>query len=190
VLGDVGGGEAWSGGFHAADVGALDVEAVAEEAEHLFDVFLEGADDVLSEEAGVSAVFADHAADGLGLVKEEADLANDGALAAEVDGALPAVFSPNEAVVGAETATAVVSPGGGNCALVGEACGIFAEERDGFVVARGSVHAFSISIWRDFSMEELDKWGVFWWGWGGHCTSRYPQRIQEDSDEERGGCGV
>ncbi len=164
MLGDVGGGEAWSGGFDAAYVGALDVEAVAEEAEHLFDVFLEGTDDVFFEERGAAAVLADHAADGLSLVKEEADLANDGALAAEVDGALPAVFAPNEAVVGAETATAVSAPGGDNRALVGEAVGILAEDGDGFVAACLHVHAFTISSGADFSMEELDKWGGFWWG--------------------------
>ncbi len=139
VFGNVGGGEAWSGGFDAADIGALDVEAVAEEAEHLFDVLLKGANDVFFEE-GLPA------ADGLGFVKEMADFVDEGALAAKVDGALPAVLAPSEAVVGAEAATAVGAPGGDDGALAGEAGGIVAEESKGFVVFLACIHAYSIVI--------------------------------------------
>ncbi len=146
VFGNVGGGEAWPGGFDAADIGALDVEAVAEKTEHLFDVLLEGANDVFFEEGLPEAVLADHAADGLGLVEEAANFVDERALAAKVDGALPAVLSPGEAVVGAETATAVGAPGGDDGALAGEACGIVAEESEGFVVILVHVHAYSISI--------------------------------------------
>ncbi len=145
VFGDVGGGEAWPGGFDAADVGALDVEAVAEEAEHLLDVLLEGSDDVFFELGLSAAVFADHAAGGLGLVEEAANLVDEGALAAEVDGALSAVFAPGEAVVGAEASAAVGSPGGDDGALVGEAGGFFAEEGEGGVALRGRVHAYRIA---------------------------------------------
>jgi hypothetical protein len=146
VFGDVGGGEAWSGGFDAADIGALDVEAVTEEAEHLFDVLPEGANDVFFEEGLPAAMLADHAADGLGFVKEMADFVDERALAAEVDGALPAVLSPGEAVVGAEPATAVGAPGGDDGSLAGEAGGIVAEESQGFVVILAHVHVYSISI--------------------------------------------
>ncbi len=62
VFGDVGGGEAWSGGFDTADIRALDVEAVAEEEEHLFDVLADGANDVLSEEGGIATMLTFHAA--------------------------------------------------------------------------------------------------------------------------------
>ncbi len=77
VLGDVGGGEAWSGGLDAADVGAFDVEAVAEEAEHFFDVLFEWADDVFAEESPVAAVLSFEAPGGLGLVEEAADFVDE-----------------------------------------------------------------------------------------------------------------
>ncbi len=59
-------------------------------------------------------------------MEESADLVDEGALAAEVDEALSAVLAPSQAVVGAEAATSVGSPGGDDGTLVGEAGGIFA----------------------------------------------------------------
>ena len=140
MLGDVGGGETGAGGFDAAEVPAFKVEAIAEEAEHLLEVALDGADDVFSEEGLPAAVFAEHAADGLGVVEEAADFVDKGALAAEVDGALTAVFAPGESVVGSEAATAVGAPCGGDGALGGEAEWVFAEEGEGWVVFGGGVH--------------------------------------------------
>ena len=121
VLGDVGGGEAWSGGFDAAEFPSVEAEPVAEEAVDLLEIPLDGADDVFFEEGLSAAMLAEHAADGLGLVEEAADFVDEGALAAEVDGALSAVFAPGEAVVWAEASAAVGSPGFGDGALGGEA---------------------------------------------------------------------
>ena len=98
VFGDVCGGEAWSGRFGATKVPAFKVEAASEDEKHLLDVALEGADDVFAEEDLSAAVFAEHAAGSLGLVEELADLVDEGPGAAEVDGALPAVFAPGEAL--------------------------------------------------------------------------------------------
>ncbi len=145
VFGDVGGGKARSGGFDAAYVRALHVEAVTEEAEHLFDVVLEGADDVFFEEGLSAAMFGEHAADGLGLVEEAANFIDKRALAAEVEGALAAVFAPGEAVVWAEASAAVGSPGGDDGALVGEAGGFFAEEGEGGVVLPWRAHAYTVA---------------------------------------------
>jgi hypothetical protein len=145
VFGDVGGGEAWSGGLDAADVRSLHVKAVAEEAEYLLDVLLEGADDVFFELGLSAAMLADHAADGLGLVEEATDFVDEGALAAEIDGALSAVFAPGEAVVGTEASAAVGSPGGDDGPLGGEAGGFFAEEGEGGVVSWVHEHVYMYS---------------------------------------------
>ena len=139
-FGDVGGCQAWPGSFDAADLPAVEVEAVAEEEEYFFEVLVDGADDVFSEEGLSAAMFAEHSSDSLGLVEEAADFVDEVALAAEVDGALAAVFTPGEAVVGAEASAAVGSPGGGDSALGGEAGGVFAEEGEGWVVVWGGVH--------------------------------------------------
>ena len=172
VLGDVGGGEAWSGGLDAADVGAFDVEAVAEEAEHFFDVLFEWADDVFADESPVAAVLSFEAPGGLGLVEEAADFVDEWAVGAEVDGALPAVFAPGESVVGSEAAAAVGAPGGDDGALGGEAVGVVAEEVEGVVAGRINVHAYSMPIWADNSIRKVNAWGGFWWGCmgrGGNC---------------------
>jgi hypothetical protein len=50
----------------AAYFRSLDVEAAAEEQEHLFDVLIEGADNIFSEEGGAATGLAFHAADGVG----------------------------------------------------------------------------------------------------------------------------
>jgi len=55
VCGHVGGGEAWSGESNAADFRTFEIEAVAEEGEHLLDVLIEGADDLLPEAGGAEA---------------------------------------------------------------------------------------------------------------------------------------
>ncbi len=164
MFGDVGRGETWSGGSDSAYLGAFDVEAVAEECEHLLDVLPEGSADLFSELGSLEAGLAADATGGVGLMEEDADLSDDGALAAEVDGALPAVFAPGEAVVGSEAATAVGAPCGDDGALGGEACGVIGEELDGGVALRGRVHVYSIRIWQDFSIEELNSWGGFWRG--------------------------
>ena len=83
---------------------------------------------------------------GLGLVEESADFVDEGALAAEVDGALAAVFAPGEPVVGAEVAAAVGAPGGGDRALGGEAGGGFAEESEGGVELLMYGHVSTIAI--------------------------------------------
>ena len=140
VLGDVGCREAQAGGLGAAEVPSVEVEAASEQEEYLLEVALDGADDVFAEEGLSSAVFAEHAADGLGLVEESADFVDEGTVAAEVDGALAAVFAPSEAEVGSEAAAAVGAPGGGDGALGGEAERVFAEEGEGRVVFGGSVH--------------------------------------------------
>ena len=137
VFGDVGNGEAWSGRFGAAELPAVEVEAASEEEEGFLEVALNGADDVFAEESLPAAVFAEHAADGLGLVEESSDFVDDRALATKVDGSLAAVFAPGEAVVGAEASPAVGAPGGDDGSLGGEAEWIFAEEVDcGVVLGR------------------------------------------------------
>ena len=133
-MGDVGGGETGARGFDAAEEPAFKVEAIAEEEEYLLEISLYGADDVFSEEGQPAAVFAEHAAGDLGVVEEAADFVDKGALAAQVDGALTAVFAPGESVVGAETPAAVGAPSGGDGALGGEAEWIIAEESEGGVV--------------------------------------------------------
>ena len=163
---------AWSGGLDAADVGALDVEAVAEEAEHLFDVLFEWPNDVFSEELPVAAVFSYEASGGLGLVEEEAAFVDEWAVGAEVGGALSAVFAPGESVVGSEAAAAVGAPGGDDGALGGEAVGVVAEEVEGVVAGRVYIHVYSISICVDNSIRKVNPWGGFWWrctGCGGSC---------------------
>ncbi len=103
---------------------------------------------------------------GVGLVEEAADLVDERAVGAEVDGVLSAVFAPGESVVGSEAPPAVGAPGGDDGALVGEAFGVVGEEVEGIVAGRGDVHTYSISIWADNSIRKLNTWGVFWWGWG------------------------
>jgi len=85
VCGHVGGGEAWSGESNAADFGPFEIEAVAEEGKHLLDVLIEGADDLLPEAGGAEAGLSFEAARGVGLVEEDADLADDGSQSSEVD---------------------------------------------------------------------------------------------------------
>ena len=163
---------AWSGGLGAADVGAFDVEAVAEEAEHFFDVLFEWADDVFSEELPVAAVLLFEASGGLGLVEEAADFVDEWAVGAEVDGALAAVFAPGESVVGSEATAAVGAPGGDDGALGGEAVGVVAEEVEGVVAGRVYVHVYSIPICADNSIRKVNPWESFWWGCmgcGGGC---------------------
>ncbi len=167
MLGDVGGGEAWPGGSDSAYFGAFDVEAVAEEAEHLFDVLADGSADLFAEECGASAMLAADAALGVGLVEEAANFFDEGALAAEVDGALASVLSPCEAAVGTEAAPAVGSPGFDDGALVGEARGIFAEEGEGFVVGCGRGHAYMHSRLAEFLNRRTEQLGSFLEGVGG-----------------------
>lgn len=161
VLGDVGRGEAWASRFCAAQLPSVEVEAVAEKADHLFDVLLEGADDVFLELGLFAAVLADHAADGLGLVEEAADFVDEGARAAEVDGTLPAVFSPGEAVVRAEASAAVGAPGFDDGALGGEAGGVFAEEGEGFVVFWIYIHVYMYSGMAGFLNRRIGHSGRF-----------------------------
>ena len=158
VCGHVGGGGAWSGESYAADFRAFEVEAVAEEGEHLLDVLVEGADDFFAEEGGAEAGLSFEAARGVGLVEEDADLADDGTLAAEVDGALSAVFAPGESVVGSEAALAGGAPGGDDGALSGEGVGVLFEEADGWMVECTSVHKYMLANWRDISIGKLNLW--------------------------------
>jgi hypothetical protein len=82
-------------------------------------------------------VSADLAAKTGGLLdhgKETADLLHEWAFATEVDGALSAVFTPGEAVVGSETPSVIGSPGGDYGALAGEPLGVAAKDGDGGVV--------------------------------------------------------
>ena len=120
---------------------------------------MDGADDVFAEECLSAAMFAEHTADGLGLVEEVADFVDEGGLAAEVDGALAAVFTPGESEVGAETPAAVGAPSGGDRALGGEAEWVFAEEGEGWVVFWGDVHGQGVVIWRGSSIEGMNDWG-------------------------------
>ncbi|NLS95382.1 MAG: hypothetical protein GXX96_24840 [Planctomycetaceae bacterium] len=175
VFRDVGGGEARAGGFDPADVGAFDVEAIAEEAEYLFDVLFEGPDDVFSEELPVAAVLSYEAPGGLGLVEAAADFVDEGAVGAEVDGALSAGFAPGESVVGSEAAPAVGAPGGDDGALSGEAVGVVGEEADGWVVGCTCDHAYMIAIRQDFSIGKLNIWGGFLGGGGVGIFGVHPE---------------
>lgn len=167
VLGDVGGGAGWSCCFGAAEFPAVEVEAVAEEAEHLLEVALDGADDVFSEQGLSTAMFAEHAANGLGLVEETAGFFEEGALAAEVDGTLSAVLAPGEAVVGAKASAAVSAPSFGDGALGSEAEGILAKEGEGFVVLLGYGHMYMYSRLAGFLNRKTEHPGdLFWGGWG------------------------
>ena len=164
VCGHVGGGEAWSGLSYAADFGTFEIEAVAEEGEHLLDVLIEGADDLLPEAGGAEASLAFEAARGVGLVEEDADPADDGSLSAEVDGALSAAVAPGESVVGSEPPSAGDAPGGDDGALPSEEVGVVGEEADGWVLFCTLIHAYSIANRRDFSIQELNThdWGGCW----------------------------
>ena len=165
MCGHVGGGEAWSGLSYAADFGSFKIEAVAEEGEHLPDVLIEGADDLLPEAGAAETGLAFEAARGVGLVEEDADLADDGSQSSEVDGALSAVFARGESVVGSEPPSAGGSPGGDDGALPGEEAGVVGEEADGFMVKYTRGHAYMIAIRRDFSIGKLNTWEDFLGGW-------------------------
>ena len=146
MFGDVGGGKAWSGGLEAAEFPSLEIESVAEKADDSVEVSLDGAYEVFALKGNAASGFAFQLERGLGVLEESEDFVDEGALTAEVQGVLAAVFSPGEPVVGAEASPAVGAPGGGDAALGGKAEWIFAEEGEGWVGVLGNGHVHGIAI--------------------------------------------
>ena len=137
----------------------------------------------MPEAGGAEAGLTFEAASGVGLVEEDADLADDGSLAAEVDGALSAAVAPGESVVGSEAALAGGAPGGDDGALAGEAVGVVGEEADGCMVGCTCGHAYMLANWRDFSIGKLNLWGGFL---GGQHALRVGRRSDLDVSSAQG----
>ncbi len=74
---------------------------------------------------------------GLGFGEEGADFVHERPLAAEVDGALAGAVAVGEAIVGSETSSAIIAPGGHDGALAGEAFWVVLYELDGAVWGHG-----------------------------------------------------